>query len=70
RHALGTSVVAGMIAATVLAVLFVPTYYVMVQGLTRRRDLPPSIDAAGDRNGQLVTAGGSEAKPGQGERHE
>lgn len=55
RHSLGTSVVAGMIAATVLAVLFVPVYYVMIQGLTergKRRGAPSE-----DRNGQLVGAG-------------
>ncbi|MDE3181683.1 MAG: multidrug efflux RND transporter permease subunit [Acidobacteriota bacterium] len=69
RHALGTSVVAGMIAATVLAVLFVPTYYVMVQGLTQRKKLLPSSTGR-NGNGELVAAGAAEAQPGQGERHE
>ncbi|MGH9454472.1 MAG: efflux RND transporter permease subunit, partial [Terriglobia bacterium] len=42
RHSLGTSVVAGMIAATVLAVLFVPVYFVIIQGLTGRGKPPLS----------------------------
>jgi multidrug efflux pump subunit AcrB len=37
RHALGTSVFGGMIAATVLGVLFVPTLFVMVQSLSEWR---------------------------------
>ncbi|MGH7227503.1 MAG: efflux RND transporter permease subunit, partial [Gemmataceae bacterium] len=36
RHSLGTSVVGGMIAATALAVLFVPVFYVIIQGLAER----------------------------------
>ncbi|HEX5482899.1 MAG TPA: multidrug efflux RND transporter permease subunit [Terriglobia bacterium] len=67
RHSLGTSVVAGMIAATVLAVLFVPAYYVMVQGLTRKKKLPPAPPGE-NRNGQLVAAGTPEARqPGRSE---
>jgi len=31
RHALGTGVVGGMLAATVLGVLFVPVYFVVVR---------------------------------------
>lgn len=37
RHALGTSVFGGMIAATVLGVLFVPVYFVMVEALSEWR---------------------------------
>jgi multidrug efflux pump len=37
RHSLGTSVFAGMIAATLLGVLFVPTFFVAVQGLSEWR---------------------------------
>jgi multidrug efflux pump len=35
RHALGTSVFAGMIAATLLSLLFVPMFFVAVEGLSR-----------------------------------
>jgi hydrophobe/amphiphile efflux-1 (HAE1) family protein len=36
RHSIGTGVLGGMIAATVLAVFFVPLFYVVVQGLSER----------------------------------
>ncbi|MGH9395885.1 MAG: efflux RND transporter permease subunit [Terriglobia bacterium] len=60
RHSLGTSVVAGMIAATLLAVLFVPVFYVIIQGLSERGK-PALIAAPHDEaNGQLALAGPSE----------
>jgi HAE1 family hydrophobic/amphiphilic exporter-1 len=37
RRALGTAVFGGMIAATVLAVFFVPVFYVVVQGMIEHR---------------------------------
>ena len=37
RQALGTAVFGGMIASTVLAVFFVPVFYVVFQGLSERR---------------------------------
>jgi hydrophobic/amphiphilic exporter-1 (mainly G- bacteria), HAE1 family len=45
RRALGTAVFGGMIAATVLAVFFVPVFYVVVQYLFGRRSLPPDAPA-------------------------
>ena len=44
RQALGTAVFGGMIAATVLAVFFVPVFFVVVQSLSepRRSSLPPA----------------------------
>jgi hydrophobic/amphiphilic exporter-1 (mainly G- bacteria), HAE1 family len=44
RRALGTAVFGGMIAATVLAVFFVPVFYVLMQRLAeyRRKDKKPS----------------------------
>ncbi|WP_434379655.1 multidrug efflux RND transporter permease subunit [Melittangium boletus] len=44
QQAIGTGVLGGMISATVLAVLFVPVFYVVVMGLfgARRRAGPPS----------------------------
>ncbi|WP_454723885.1 MULTISPECIES: multidrug efflux RND transporter permease subunit [Cupriavidus] len=38
QHAIGTGVFGGMIAATVLAVFFVPVFYVVVMGLQERFD--------------------------------
>ncbi|MEI7635272.1 MAG: multidrug efflux RND transporter permease subunit [bacterium] len=36
RHSIGTGVLGGMIAATVLAVFFVPLFFVIIERLTRR----------------------------------
>ena len=41
RQALGTAVFGGMITSTVLAVFFVPIFYVVVQGLIELRNGPP-----------------------------
>ena len=51
RQALGTAVFGGMIAATVLAVFFVPVFYVVVERLGglfgRRRPPAPVKDVSG-----------------------
>ncbi|MCX5691671.1 MAG: efflux RND transporter permease subunit, partial [Planctomycetota bacterium] len=36
RHSIGTGVLGGMLAATVLAVFFVPLFYVIVQGISEK----------------------------------
>jgi HAE1 family hydrophobic/amphiphilic exporter-1 len=41
RQALGTAVFGGMITSTVLAVFFVPAFYVAIQGLIEMRNGPP-----------------------------
>jgi HAE1 family hydrophobic/amphiphilic exporter-1 len=41
RQALGTAVFGGMITATVLAVFFVPAFYVAIQKLIELRNGPP-----------------------------
>jgi len=50
RHSIGTGVLGGMIAATVLAVFFVPLFYFLIQGtaekLTRKSDAPDIPPAA------------------------
>ncbi|HWE35217.1 MAG TPA: multidrug efflux RND transporter permease subunit [Isosphaeraceae bacterium] len=46
RQALGTAVFGGMIASTTLAVLFVPTFYVLVQRLIESRGPEPATGAA------------------------
>jgi HAE1 family hydrophobic/amphiphilic exporter-1 len=43
RQALGTAVFGGMITSTVLAVFFVPAFYVAVQGLIELRNGPPLV---------------------------
>src|SRR5690606_26224052 len=43
-HAIGTGVIGGMISATVLAVYFVPLFYVVVGSLFKRRKRPAAPD--------------------------
>jgi multidrug efflux pump subunit AcrB len=43
RRALGTTVFSGMLAATALAVLFVPTLYVIIQKIAERRGRTRSV---------------------------
>ncbi|MGH9406474.1 MAG: efflux RND transporter permease subunit [Terriglobia bacterium] len=70
RQSLGTSVVGGMIAATVLAVLMVPVFFVLIEGLTERgKRTAPS----GDTQLALAGAGGDReahgpSPPGRGSR--
>jgi len=45
RRSLGTAVFGGMLAATVLAVFFVPVFYVVMQRLSERRKRPKTIAA-------------------------
>ena len=40
QHALGTAVIGGMISGTVLAIFFVPLFFVLVRGLFERRAQP------------------------------
>src|SRR3989442_15778481 len=73
RHSIGTTVVGGMLAVTVLGVLLVPAFYVAVERLAawRRRDAsrepaaPPSTPPAGDGG---LTLRPAEAGHGGGER--
>jgi multidrug efflux pump subunit AcrB len=37
RHALGTSVFGGMVAATILGVLFIPIFFAGIEQITERR---------------------------------
>jgi hydrophobic/amphiphilic exporter-1 (mainly G- bacteria), HAE1 family len=50
RRALGTAVIGGMIASTLLAVLFVPIFYVTMQRLSER--LAAKKQAPGKRDGE------------------
>jgi hydrophobe/amphiphile efflux-1 (HAE1) family protein len=48
RHSIGTGVMGGMIAATLLAIFFVPMFYVIIQRVTERRiHLEPHSPAPG-----------------------
>jgi HAE1 family hydrophobic/amphiphilic exporter-1 len=68
RRSLGTAVFGGMIAATVLAVFFVPVFYVLMQrlGELRRRPEPVGWHARAQGTGADVppTANGPHATPG------
>src|SRR5229473_1898085 len=58
RRILGTAVIAGMVAATGIAIFFIPMLYVLVmrasQALKRRRGIPVTADSGG--NGQGVAS--------------
>lgn len=42
RHSIGTGVFGGMLAATFLAIFFVPLFFVLIGKLTRRNPPPPA----------------------------
>ncbi|MFM9927606.1 efflux RND transporter permease subunit [Variovorax sp. H27-G14] len=41
QHALGTAVIGGMLSGTILAIFFVPLFFVLVRGLFQRKPAPP-----------------------------
>jgi HAE1 family hydrophobic/amphiphilic exporter-1 len=51
RQSLGTAVVGGMLTATILAVFFVPAFYVAIQSLIELRNGPPKL-----RPGEVIHA--------------
>lgn len=53
RRALGTAVLGGMIAATVLAVFFVPVFYVLMQRLSELRRQPADDELSRTKSGSL-----------------
>jgi multidrug efflux pump subunit AcrB len=65
RIAIGTSVMGGMLTATVLAIFFVPLFYVLVRRVLGRHAVLPSLDGEGQlaegEQGGAVRAG-----PGRG----
>ena len=82
RQALGTAVFGGMITATVLAVFFVPVFYVVIQWLIELRSGPPvregghkedaelvPLAPAAERNGDTATNGHLVHPPANGEAH-
>jgi HAE1 family hydrophobic/amphiphilic exporter-1 len=58
RRSLGTAVFGGMITATVLAVLFVPIFYVAIQHLIELRNGPPKAKPGAVSLGADVIEGG------------
>jgi Cu/Ag efflux pump CusA len=52
RHDMGTGVIGGMISATLLAVFFVPVFYVLVRRIFKGNAAPPPAPLAGadDKN--------------------
>ena len=65
RRALGTAVFGGMISSTILAVFFVPTFFVVFQWLSELRDKPEPAGAVPGAAGEEVIPGGLDApRPG------
>jgi HAE1 family hydrophobic/amphiphilic exporter-1/multidrug efflux pump len=50
RHSVGTGVMGGMLAATFLAIFFVPLFYKLVSDLTTRRPKPSTPPVAGEEH--------------------
>ena len=44
RHSIGTGIVGGMLAATGIAIFFVPSFFSMIMRLTSKEDSPPGKD--------------------------
>jgi HAE1 family hydrophobic/amphiphilic exporter-1 len=69
RQALGTAVFGGMVTSTVLAVFFVPVFYVAVQGLIELWSGPPRPVPTGGPHGpgrDGATGGNGVVSPGEG----
>src|SRR4029079_6078473 len=61
RHSIGTGVMGGMIAATVLAVFFVPMFYAIIERISegiRRKPKPVEPPAPTDPKPEMLPAGG------------
>jgi len=58
RHSIGTGIVGGMTAATVLAIFFVPLFYRLFQGMSERGGEKPSESPVADKDS---TEGGHHA---------
>jgi Cu/Ag efflux pump CusA len=43
QHALGTAVIGGMLSGTLLAIFFVPLFFVLVRGLFKGRSSTPTL---------------------------
>jgi HAE1 family hydrophobic/amphiphilic exporter-1 len=75
QRALGTAVFGGMIASTVLAVFFVPAFFVIFQRIEerwRRRRPQPAVEAAAvapEQRGELVKAAPHSPHKGGGDGH-
>jgi hypothetical protein len=54
RQSLGTAVFGGMIAATVLAIFFIPTFFVVMQKLIELRNGPPTPPPADADHAEAV----------------
>ncbi|OPK07450.1 efflux RND transporter permease subunit [Pseudomonas sp. VI4.1] len=54
RHSIGTGVIGGMLAATVIAIFFIPLFYYLVERLTEKKGAvkqttpPPSLTSSGE----------------------
>ena len=69
RHSIGTGIVGGMTAATVLAIFFVPMFFRLFEGLSEKGKKPASTEAmegngGNGGNGGSSGNGGSETSPG------
>lgn len=67
QRAIGTGVIGGMVAATVLGIYFVPVFFVLVYSLVTRGKNPPVAQAAGGIDMPLPETDAPHTKPAQNE---
>jgi len=51
QHALGTAVIGGMLSGTILAIFYVPLFFVLICGLFKRKAKPDTALPAHDSRG-------------------
>lgn len=48
RHSIGTGIVGGMVAATCIAIFFIPSFFAMIMGLSKKKLAATSADATAE----------------------
>jgi hypothetical protein len=64
RQSLGTAVFAGMIGVTIFGLLFTPTFYVVVRGISGWLRRPKQDNASGDGGSSASVEAQGKAEPG------
>jgi HAE1 family hydrophobic/amphiphilic exporter-1 len=62
RRVLGTTVISGMLAATVLGVFLIPALFVVVERISRRKEEAPGAAADSGREAAAIAALGAEGE--------
>ncbi|WP_225774318.1 efflux RND transporter permease subunit [Pseudomonas sp. Marseille-Q5115] len=64
RHSIGTGVIGGMLAATAIAIFFIPMFYYLAERMFGEKDIPPAADQPERTTGSaLLPQGAVENRP-------